>query len=137
MYVKRNLYIATFQNKNMNRGRKITGGKYHKLRKKKLHEKRNTGRRTTIGETKKRQMRGKGGNVKTIILRTNTANILTEKGKSKKAEIKNVLETPQNRFLARQNRLYKGAIIETSAGKAKITNRPSQEGQVNATLIAE
>ena len=29
----------------------------------------------------------------------------------------------------------KGAIIETSAGKARITNRPSQEGQINAVLI--
>jgi len=34
----------------MDRGRKISGGRYHKLRKKKLHEKRNTGRLTTIGE---------------------------------------------------------------------------------------
>jgi len=81
-------------------------------------------------------MKVKGGHVKTIILKTNVANIKTD-GKVQKAEIKNVLETPQNRFLARQNRLLKGSIIETSAGKARITNRPSQEGQVNAILITE
>ena len=52
-----------------------------------------------------------------------------------KAEIINVEETPQNRFLARQNRLIKGAIIETSLGRARITNRPSQEGAINAVLL--
>jgi small subunit ribosomal protein S8e len=57
------------------------------------------------------------------------------KGKSKKVSIKNVLETPANTFLARQNILIKGAIIETELGKAKITNRPSQEGNVQAILI--
>ena len=65
-----------------------------------------------------------------------TASII-EKGKSKKVEIKNVIETPQNRFLSRQNRLAKGVIIETSAGKARITNRPSREGCVNAVLIKD
>ena len=52
-----------------------------------------------------------------------------------KAEIKNVKETPQNRFWARQNRLLKGAIIETSLGKARITNRPTQEGHINGILL--
>ena len=50
-------------------------------------------------------------------------------------ELKNVLETPSNRFLARQNILTKGAIVETESGKAKITNRPSQEGSVQGVLI--
>ena len=52
-----------------------------------------------------------------------------------KEEIKNVLETPQNTFFARQNRLMKGALIQTSLGKAKITNRPGQEGHINAILV--
>ena len=74
--------------------------------------------------------------MKTTLLSTNEANVFVD-GKIKKAEIKNVLETPQNFFLARQNKLAKGAIIETSLGKARITNRPSQEGMVNAVLINE
>ena len=57
--------------------------------------------------------------------------------KAKKTSIKNVLETPSNRFLARQNILIKGAIIETELGKAKITNRPGQEGSVQAVLVQE
>ena len=53
----------------------------------------------------------------------------------KKVEIKNVLETPSNRFLARQNVLTKGTILETELGKVKITNRPSQEGMINGILV--
>ena len=53
----------------------------------------------------------------------------------KKTEIKNVLETPSNRFLARQNIITKGTIVETSLGKVKITNRPTQEGNINGILI--
>ena len=121
----------------MNKGIKVTGGKYHKQRKKKFYEKRNQERTATIGETAKKTLRTKGGHIKTILLKTNKANIVENKGKIKKAEIKNVIETPQNRFFARQNKLLKGAIIETSLGKARITNRPTQEGCVNAVLLKE
>ncbi len=118
----------------MNLGRKKSGGKYHHQKKRKLYEKRNQERVVSIGETKLKQIGIRGGKMKTLVLRTNKANILS-KGKIQKANIKNVVETPQNRFWARDNRLTKGAIIETSLGKARITNRPSQEGMVNAILI--
>lgn len=118
----------------MNRGRKISGGKYHKQRKKKLYEKVGQERHVILGEEKRKHLRVKGGNAKTVLLKGNIANI-SIKGKTQKAEITNVIETPSNKFFARQNRLMKGAIIETSLGKARITNRPSQEGSVNAVLI--
>lgn len=118
----------------MRAGIKITGGKYHARRKKRLHERQSQERHVILGETKRKQMRVRGGNIKIIMLKSNIANVLVE-GKIKKAEIKNVEETPQNKFFARQNRLVKSAVIETSLGKARITNRPSQEGQVNAVLI--
>ena len=50
-------------------------------------------------------------------------------------EIKNVVETPSNKFLARQNIITKGTIVETELGKVRITNRPSQEGCINGILI--
>lgn len=118
----------------MNKGRKISGGKYHQFRKKKTHETLKQDNVVTLGQTKRKTLRVKGGNQKAVLLRANIVNIIVD-GKAKKAEIINVEETPQNRFLARQNRLLKGAIIETSLGKAKITNRPTQEGQVNAILL--
>ena len=120
----------------MKKGRKTTGGKYKKSRKKKLYEKPGQPRVVKLGKKKTKILRTCGGNKKLISLTQDTANII-EKGKSKKATIKNVLETPANRFLARQNILLKGAIIETDLGKAKITNRPSQEGIVNAELLSD
>jgi len=120
----------------MNRGRKISGGKYHKFRKSRLCETQNQERIVMLGTTKRKYIRIRAGHIKAILLKTNIANIFSDK-KAKRANITNVIETPQNKFFARQNRLMKGAIIETSLGKARITNRPSQEGQVNAVLIKE
>jgi small subunit ribosomal protein S8e len=120
----------------MNTGRKITSGKYHANRKKRLYEKQSQERIVVLRETKRKNLRVKGGAVKTILLSADIANIIVG-GKAKKVKIKNVLETPQNIFFARQNRLAKGAIIETELGKAKITNRPSQEGHVNAILLEQ
>ncbi|MEK6846548.1 MAG: 30S ribosomal protein S8e [Nanoarchaeota archaeon] len=118
----------------MNKGRKTTGGKYHANRKKRPGDIPNQENKSSLGEIKTKTIRVKGGHEKTIILKSNIANISTGK-KTEKAEIKKVFQTPQNIFLARENRLMKGAIIQTSKGKAKITNRPSREGIVNAILI--
>lgn len=118
----------------MNNGRKISGGKYHALRKKRSFEGFVQSRSVTLGNTKRKQLRVKGGAQKTILLKSDEANIMV-KGKVQKAKIVNVEQTPQNPFLARQNRLMKGAVIATSIGKARITNRPSQEGLVNAVLL--
>ncbi len=120
----------------MKQGRKITGGKYKKQKKKKLYELVRQQRTIKIGETKKKKIRAHGGNEKITLLQANEANVFDKKtGKTKKIKIKNVLETPANKFWARQNILIKGAIIETELGKAKITNRPSQEGSVQAVLV--
>lgn len=118
----------------MKQGRKISGGKYKSSRKKKLYERQSQERIVSLRETKKKKLRVTGGSVKTVLLTSDIANVKTKSG-IKQAKIKNVIETPQNAFLARQNRLMKSAVIETELGKARITNRPSQEGQVNAVLI--
>lgn len=121
----------------MNTGRKITGGKYHARRKKRLFEFTSQQRIAVLGNVKRKSIKTRGGHTKTILLSANTANVLDKSGKVKRADIKNVVETPQNKFFARENRLLKGAIIETSLGKARITNRPTQEGCVNAVLLKE
>ena len=122
----------------MRLGRKITGGKYKKQRKKKLYERDMQARVVKLAEIKTKSLKTRGGHEKIVLLSANIANIIDKKtGRAKKAKIKNVLETPSNKFLARQNILIKGAIIETDAGKARITNRPSQEGNVQALLIEQ
>lgn len=121
----------------MKKGIKFTGGKYHKARKKRLYESGRQARIVKLDEKlRKMKIKTMGGHTKTALISTNIANVLDKKAnKIQKTKIKNVLETPSNTFLARQNILVKGAIIETELGKARITNRPSQEGSVNAILI--
>ncbi len=120
----------------MKTGRKISGGKYKKSRKKKKYELGRDVRVVKLKDIKKKSIKTRGGNSKTVLLSSNTINIIDPKTKkSKIVKIKNVIETPSNRFLARQNILNKGAIVETDLGKARITNRPGQEGSVQGILI--
>ncbi|HEX08601.1 MAG TPA: 30S ribosomal protein S8e, partial [Thermoplasmatales archaeon] len=74
---------------------------------------------TTIGPIRTKKIRTTGGHQKTILLSTNIANVLDPKaGKTTKAEIKTVLENKANPHYVRRNIITKGAIIETTAGKA-------------------
>lgn len=116
------------------KGKKISGGKYIKSRKKKRSEVPGQKRVVKISEDKKKIIRTRGGNKKTFLLGGQTINIISG-NKSKKTKIKNVIETPSNRFFARQNILTKGTVVETELGKAKITNRPTQEGNINGILV--
>jgi small subunit ribosomal protein S8e len=118
----------------MNKGKKKTGGKYIKSKKKKLYEIGGQKTITKIGERKKGIKNIRGGKTKKLLLREKFINVKS-KDKISKVEIKNVLETPSNRFLARQNILTKGSIVETDLGKVKIINRPTQEGIINGLLL--
>lgn len=120
----------------MRLGRKVSGGRYHASRKKKKYELAGIPRIVKLRERKLKVLRTMGGNKKNVLLSCDVANVFDGK-KSKKTKITNVVETHANRFLARQNILIKGAIIDTELGKARITNRPSQEGTINAVLIKE
>jgi small subunit ribosomal protein S8e len=117
----------------MNKGKKISGGKYVANRKKKSFEIKGQKRVIKIGEDKRKTQKTRGGNKKVVLLKAKFVNVIKDK-KTRKVEIKNVLETPSNRFLARQNVLTKGTIVQTDLGKVKITNRPTQEGVVNGIL---
>ncbi len=114
--------------------RKISGGKYKKARKPKKTERKSHARLVKLGPEKKKKLRILGGNEKVVLLSTDKANVLNKKSnKAKVVKIKAVLETPANRFLKKF--LIKGAIIDTEAGKARVTNRPGQESSVQAVLI--
>ena len=116
----------------MKKGKKISGGKYIKSRKKKKYELPGQKRIVKLSDKEKRKAKKiRGGNKKIFLLKTKFVNI----PQKKKIKIKNVLETPSNRFLARQNIITKGTIVETELGKVKILNRPTQEGVVNGILI--
>lgn len=120
----------------MNKGKKVSGGKYIRNRKKKAFELAGQRKVVKLGTEKRKMKRVTGGNVKPFLLGAKFVNI-QGKEKNKKAEIKNVLETPSDRFLARQNIITKGTILETDLGKVRVTNRPTQEGIVNGILIEQ
>ena len=120
----------------MNKGKKLSGGRYIRYRKKKSYEIAGQKRVVKLGEDKRKVKKARGG-VKKVILLTGKIINVKEKGKNKKLEIKNVIETPSNKFLARQNIITKGTIVLTDSGKVKVTNRPSQEGMINGILIEE
>lgn len=115
-------------------GKKITGGKYISRRKKKSYEIKGHFRIIKVGELKRKSKRTRGGNQKNFVLSINEINVRTNKG-TQKTKVKNVIETPSNRFLARQDILTKGTILDTDLGKVKVTNRPSQDGILNGILV--
>src|SRR3990172_11311661 len=117
----------------MHKGRKISGGRYIKPRKKRLHELPGQKRTVKLGNLKKRSKRTRGGNLKNFMLSADSINVMSN-GKSRKVKIKNVIETPSNKFLARQNVITKGTIVDTEIGKVNVTNRPSHEGVLNGVL---
>jgi len=117
------------------KGRKISGGKYIKQRKKKRNEVGGQKKVVKLSDSEKRKTaRVRGGFLKTFFLRAKFVNVQT-KGKAKKVEIKNVVSTPSNRFLARQNVITKGTIVDTELGNVRITSRPTQSGSVNGVLV--
>ncbi len=120
----------------MDTGRKISGGRYIRSRKKKIADRAGQRKTVKLGNEKRKTKGVKGGNKKTFLLGAKFVSV-QEKGKSKKLEIKNVIETPSNRFLARQNIITKGTVLLTDSGKVKVTNRPTQHGIVNGILIEE
>jgi small subunit ribosomal protein S8e len=118
----------------MKHGRKISGARYKKRRKKKLYELPGQRREVKLGQEKRKTKKIRGRNQKTFLLKGGLVNVRIG-NKIQRLEIKNVLETPSNRFLARQNILSKGTIVQTEKGRVKITNRPSQEGMINGILL--
>jgi len=116
--------------------RSCTGKLLKPFRKKRKYELGREQIETLIGERKIKKVRIRGGNFKIKVFREQYANVyIPSEGKVVKAEIKNVVENPAHVHYARRNVVTKGAIIETTAGKARVTSRPNQDGIVNAVLV--
>ncbi|MEM4714408.1 MAG: 30S ribosomal protein S8e [Candidatus Nanoarchaeia archaeon] len=120
--------------KTKRQGKKASGGKYWPYRKKRLYELGSDPTLTKVGKLATKKIRQRGGNKIIRLISSDVVNLLVD-GKYKKSKIKYVKENPANRHYARMNVLTKGAIIETEDGLARITNRPSRDGVVNAILI--
>ncbi|WP_049985181.1 30S ribosomal protein S8e [Halobellus rufus] len=116
--------------------RKRTGGRRRRSHKKTRHQLGRQPAETTVGEPRFQIIDSRGNNEKVRALSANTAQVATD-GEVTEATIENVVENPANVNYVRRNIITKGAIIETSEGRARVTSRPGQSGQVNAVLLEE
>ena len=91
---------------------------------------------TKLGATKVESKRMRGGHAKQSLKSTSKVNVYNPAQKKYVvAEIKTITDNLANKNFVRRNIMTKGAIVETSVGKAKITSRPGQEGMINAVLL--
>lgn len=115
--------------------RKPTGGRYTNTNTKRTHQRGRAPSLTKLDEEKRtRTNRTKGGSEKTRLLQGDVVNLTdAQTKKTIVTTIEGVVENPANRHFVRRNIITKGTIIETKNGRARVTNRPGQEGVINAT----
>jgi len=65
------------------------------------------------------------------------ASVTDGSGKAKKSKIVRVKSSPANRDYERRGVITKGAILETEAGEAVVSSRPTADGVVNAVLTSK
>lgn len=93
---------------------------------------------TQLGVMRKKKRRGFGGTSKLALLRASHVNVKdSATGMTRTVKIETVEANPANRNYVRRNIITKGAIVQTEMGKAKVTNRPGQDGVVNGILMQE
>jgi small subunit ribosomal protein S8e len=116
--------------------RKATGGRKISARGKRKFEAGREQSDTTIAAVRTKRIETKGGNFKMRILRGDVAIISDPvSGQAKKVKIETVKDNPANLHFMRRNIITKGAVIKTEIGEAKVTNRPGQDGVINAVLL--
>jgi small subunit ribosomal protein S8e len=114
--------------------RSKTGARLRPQNKKKKSKTGRAPTETTVGDQRYRTVDARGNVEKVRALSTDVANVATDDG-SVSATIEDVVENGANPNYARRNIITKGAIVETDAGRARVTSRPGQNGQVNAVLV--
>jgi small subunit ribosomal protein S8e len=65
------------------------------------------------------------------------ANVSDGSGKTSKSKILRVKKSPANRDYERRGVITRGAVIETEAGEAVVTSKPTDDGVVNAVLTTK
>ena len=114
--------------------RKATGGRSRPSRGRRAYERDGYPIEPLVGETATRPSRLRGGSISSGIVFTNVANVSDGKGKATKSKILRVKKSPANKDYERRGVITLGAVLETEAGEAVVTSRPTDDGVVNAVL---
>jgi small subunit ribosomal protein S8e len=118
--------------------KKLSGGRKRAYRGKRKFEQGTFAVETTVGDLKRKTVRGRGGNIKLKVLSDKQACVTDPKTrKTEKTEITRVVKNPANIDYDRRGVITRGAVIETSLGLARVTSRPGQHGIINAVLVGE
>ena len=118
------------------RKKKETGGRKRAYRVKRNFEKGTFPAETTLGEPRRRTVRGHGGQTKVKLLKDKYVSVTDlKRGKTEKTEILRVISNKANLDYNRRGVITKGAEIETSLGRARVTSRPGSDGVINAVVI--
>ncbi len=117
--------------------RKQTGGRRRASRGRRAYEDDGYAIEPVVGPAKSRASRRRGGKMVSGVVASDTANVSDSSGKTSKTKIIRVKHSPANRDYERRGVITRGAVIETDAGEAVVTSRPTQDGVVNAALTAK
>lgn len=114
--------------------RKRTGGRLRPFSDGRKHRLGREPTETQVDERRIKVVDARGGVEKVRALATNVANVNVD-GETRATEIEDVVENAANPNYVRRNIVTKGAVIQTGEGRARVTSRPGQHGQVNAVLL--
>ncbi len=117
--------------------RKTTGGRSRPWRGRRAYERDGYAIEPLVGPASKRSARRRGGRVTSGLVHSDVANVSDQSGKTTKSKILRVKRSPANRDYERRGVITKGAVIDTDAGEAVVTSRPTDDGVVNAVLTAK
>jgi small subunit ribosomal protein S8e len=117
--------------------RKPTGGRSRAQRGRRAYEKDGYAIEPLVGQVSRRFIRRRGGRVSSGVIFADFANVSDSSGKAIKSRIVRVKKSPANRDYERRGVITKGAILDTEAGEAMVTSRPSADGVVNAVLTSK
>ena len=117
--------------------RKPTGGRSRPHRGRRASEKDGYAIEPLVGPASRRPIYRRGGHTTPGVIFADFANVSDPSGKATKSKIIRVKKSPANRDYERRGVITKGAVLETEAGEAVVTSRPTADGVVNAVLTSK
>jgi small subunit ribosomal protein S8e len=117
--------------------RRATGGRSKPSRGRRAYEKDGYAIEPLVGATSRRLGRRRGGGIAVGVVFSDVANVSDKTGKTVRTKILRVKKSPANRDYERRGVITKGSLLDTEAGEAVVTSRPTDDGVVNATLTGK
>jgi small subunit ribosomal protein S8e len=117
--------------------RRPTGGRAKPSRGRRAYEKDGYAIEPLVGPATSRPIERRGGHITSGVITADYANVSDSSGKATKSKILRVKKSPANRDYERRGVITRGAVLETEAGEAVVTSRPTADGVVNAVLTTK